>query len=171
MLNELMIHNIEAILKRIFCQKITRSTIREVQNGFMACTKNDQELSRDLLETVLSGTLQGGFSSHPLSDNIKKIISEFTIPLRVAKEVFERGEFISMVTSDILKNEGEIAFVNRIKRVDGEEFSFISDPASTLHLLHHFTARLKEFEQNKDLLQAMKGDLIAIKEKLEALTR
>ncbi len=166
-----MIHNIEAVLKRIFCQKVTRSTIREVQNGFMACTKNDQELSRDLLETILSGQLQGGFSSHPLADHIKKIMSEFTIPLRVAKEVFERGEFVSMVTSDILKNEGDIAFLNRIRRVDGEEFSFISDPVSTLHLLHHFTARVQELEQNKDLLQAMKGDLVSLKDKLEALTR
>lgn len=171
MLNEAMIHNIEAVLKRIFCQKVTRSTIREVQNGLMACTKNDRELSQDILETLISGQLKGGFASHPLADSLKKLMIEFTIPLRVSKEVFERGEFVSMVTSDLLTNEGDVAFLNRVRRVDGEEFSFISDPLSTLHMLHHFTARVQELEQNKELLQAMKGDLVSLKDKLEALTR
>lgn len=171
MLNEAMIHHIEAVLKRIFSIKITRSTIREVQNGLMACTKNDRELSQDLFEAIISGQLQQGFASHPQIEFLKKLLAEFTIPLRVAKEVFERGEFVSMVTSDMITNENEVAFVNRVKRIDGEEFSFLTDPLSTLHLLHHFTARVQELEKNKDLLHAMKSDLVSLKDKLEALTK
>lgn len=171
MLNETMINHIHGVLKRIFCQKVSRTTIREVQNGLMACTKGDRELSQDLFEALLSGQLQTGFASHPQAEGLRQIIAEFTIPLRVSKEVFERGEFVNMVTSDMLTNEGEVAFVNRVKRIDGEEFSFLTDPVSTIHLLHHFAARVQELEKNKDLLHSLKGDLVSLKDKIEALTR
>ena len=67
---------------------------------------------------------------------------------RLAKEVFERGEFVNIITSDLVTQEEQFAFVNRLRRIDGEEFVFMSDPQNTVHLVTHFVGRLYELEKN-----------------------
>lgn len=137
----------EGNLKRIFAMKVTRSTFREIQNVILTCTNNDRQLANDLFELLMTGQIKEGFCNEKQREILEKVILDFTIPSRLAKEVFERGEFINIITSDTMNQQERFAFFNRIRRIDGEEFQFVTDMESTIHLLQHFTTRLQELEK------------------------
>jgi hypothetical protein len=101
------------------------------------------------------------------------VIRDFTIPARLAKEVFERGEFINMITSDLVAQQEEVAFLNRMRRIDGEEFLFLADPQNLVHLLQHFVARLFEMEKAppaKGKLDKHRKEIAILAERLKQLS-
>lgn len=161
----------EGNLKRIFAMKVTRSTFRELQNVIFTCANQDKNLANFLFETLLSGQVKGTVSEKHKAA-LEDIIKNFTIPTRLAKEVFERGEFVNMITSDLVAQAEEVAFLNRIRRIDGEEFTFLADPENTIHLLQHFVGRLFELEKNsigKGKLEKHKKEISLIAERLKQL--
>ncbi len=162
----------EGNLRRIFAMKITRSTFRELQNVLLNCTNNNKELANYLFETLLTGQIKGTLNNEKHQEVLEDVIKHFTIPARLAKEVHERGEFINIITSDLITQQEECALFNRIRRIDGEEFVFLSDPQNTVHLLQHFVSRLQEFQtqdKGREALAKLKKELSIIGERVKQL--
>lgn len=163
----------EGNLKRIFAMKISRSTFRELQNVILSCANNDKELANFLFETLLTGQIKASIPNEKHREILEDAIKNFTIPARLAKEVFERGEFINIITSDLVNQQEQFAFLNRVRRIDGEEFIFLSDPQNTLHLLQHFVGRLFELEKNpkgKEEIDKFKKEIGIMGERLKQLS-
>lgn len=173
MFDDKMVIQLEAALRRIFAMKITRSTFRELQNVLITVAAGNRDLTNDLFESLFTGqikdTLKGKGSEH-----LKTLLPEFSIPIRLSKEIFERGEFVNIITSDTITQKENIAFLNRIRRIDGEEFLFITDPESTIHLLQHFTGRLQELEkmeQGPQMLSHFKKELVILRNRLDSIAQ
>jgi hypothetical protein len=170
MLNEKALSRIKSSLQRIFTMKITRSTFREVQNAIIGSAGDNKDLVNNLFECFLTGTTKESVVEKDSESIFQTILDEFSIPIRLSKEVHERGEFVNIITSDTLTQGDKIAFLNRIRRIDGEEFHFVTDTESTIHLLNHFIGRLQELDKSEttqDILSGHKEDLVKLKERVE----
>lgn len=162
----------EGNLRRIFAMKITRSTFRELQNVILNCANQDKDIANFLFETLLTGQIKQPLNNEKQREILEEIIKQFTIPARLAKEVHERGEFVNIITSDLVSQQDQYAFLNRVRRIDGEEFVFLSDPQNTFNLLQHFAGRLIELEKaprGKDQLDKFKRELSLVAERLKQL--
>lgn len=169
-LDDRMLMLFEGNLKRIFAMKVTRSTFREIQNIILTCANGDRQLANDLFEMLMTGQIKESFGNEKQREILESIIRDFTIPSRLAKEVFERGEFINIITSDTMNQQEKYAFFNRLRRIDGEEFQFITDLESTLHLLQHFVGRLQELEKapkGKETISKYKKEIHEINDRLK----
>lgn len=163
---------LEKNLQRIFAMNIMRSTFREVQNTILATSDGDKEKANDLFEALLVGEIKEGVVNNKGKEVLKSVIDRFSIPVRLSKEVYERGDFINIITSDLLSQTNRVVFLNRIRRVDGEEFQFITDADSTIHLLQHFLGRVQDLDRSdtsKKIIADYKKDLTALKTKIEQL--
>lgn len=157
--------NVKKGLKRVFSMPITRSTFRELQNALIATTEGDRDMANTVLESLMVGESKSG-------GGLRTIIDEFSVQAQLSRDVFEKGEFINMITSDILTQPGNVVFSNRIRRVDGEEFHFITDIESTVQLLVHFIGRLQELEKTeptKEILNNAKAQLATVKARFDQL--
>lgn len=163
----------EGNLKRIFAMKITPSTFRELQNVILSCSNQDKNMANFLFETLMTGQIKESVGNEKQRELLEEIIKDFTIPARLAKEVHERGEFVSIITSDLAVQNDQTAFLHRIRRIDGEEFIFFADSQNTIHLLQHFVGRLYELEKHpkgKDQLAKYKNELSLIADKIKHLS-
>jgi hypothetical protein len=171
-LDDRMVMLFEGNMRRIFAMKISRSTFRELQNVILNCVNQNKELANFLFEMLLTGQIKGEIPNEKHRETLEEVIKNFTIPARLAKEVSERGEFINIITSDLVSQEDQFAFVNRLRRIDGEEFVFMSDPQNTVHLVNHFVGRLYEFEKNpkgKAELDKYKKELAMLGDRLKQM--
>lgn len=162
--------NVIRALKRIFSLPINRSTYREIHSAFFSILENNVENANALLEVILTGDVDSEKGKRFPKKELSQLIQEFSIRTWTAKDVFEKGDFINLVTSDRIASPTQNVFSNRIKRIDGQEFHFISDLESTLHLLKHFASRIQELEnssEQKKMNNGHKKELQAIKELLE----
>lgn len=172
MLDDKMLMLFEGNLKRIFAMKITRSTFRELQNVILSCVNQNQDTANFLFETLMTGQVKPGTVNEKHQEVLEECIKNFTIPARLSKEVLERGEFINIITSDLVTQGEDAAFLNRVRRIDGEEFTFLSDPINTLNLLQHFAGRLPELEKNakaKEELAKYKRELNILGDRIKQL--
>jgi len=157
---------------KITILQIAKSSFRQMQNAILVATDGDKDLAARLLESLMTDqiVLQKGDLAPGAS--IDKLKEKFQIPLNFAREVAEKGEFISIVTSDIIKHPEMPIFGNRIRKVGGEEFEFLTDTLSTIQLMHHFSFRLDELEkleQPNNILKGLKRDLTMLKNRFEQL--
>lgn len=172
MFDEKKLANLRKALKRIFALPINRTTYREIHSAIFNISEGNLENTNNLFEVLLTADINSEKAKNYPKDELKKLIDEFSVPAWTAKDVFEKGDFISLVTSDMIASPTQQVFSNRIKRVDGQEFHFVSDIESTLHLLTHFSTRLAELEKNpgaKKLLNGYQKELGVIKNRLEAV--
>ncbi len=163
----------EGNLKRIFAMKITRSTYRELQNVVLNCANQNKEIANFLFETLLTGQIKMKLNEKH-HEILEEVIKHFTIPARLSKEVYEKGEFINIITSDLITQENQVAFLNRLRRIDGDEMVFMSDPVNTLNLFQHFAGRIFELENNpkgKEELAKYKKELSALADRLKKLSQ
>ena len=169
MLDEKMVKLLNNGLQRVFAMPVTRSSFREIQTVVITSVNNDKEMATGVFEAFFTGKVKPEVAKDQAMEELKKVLSQFAILVRLAKEVYERGEFVNIITSDTLSHEEKTVFLNRIRRIDGNEFQFITDPESTIHLLHHFTNRLQEMQKNEEMkknLNKYKKELGALKEKI-----
>lgn len=173
-LDDRLIMLFEGNMKRIFAMKITKSTFREIQNVILNCADQKKEVANFLLETLFTGQIKGSVPNEKHREVLEEIIKDFTIPARLAKEIYERGEFVNIITSDLISPQSDLhAFLNRVRRIDGEEFYFLSDTQNTIHLVQHFVGRLYELDNNaeaKKELGKYKKELGIIADRLKQLT-
>ncbi len=170
MIDDEKINNIRRALTRIFCLPINRSTYREIHNAFFNILGGNVENANHLMETLLNANPNTDKAKIFPKEKLKSLIEDFSIPLLTSKDVFEKGDFINIITSDLINSPQQPVFAHRLKRIDGEEFHFITDIDSTMHLVKHFTMRIQELKKNpdfKNLLIKHKGELEKFKEDLE----
>lgn len=159
-------------LQRIFAMKITRSTFREVQNALLLAVKGDHEKAQSLFESFSQRKIPSEHDHGEGKALFENMIHEFTIPVRLAREVAEKAEFINIITSDAMTQADRFAFLHRIRRIDGEEFSFATDLEGSLSLVQHLLSRtrdLKQTEKGLAAVQEAKQQLAFIQEILTEL--
>lgn len=164
MLNTDQSNQINQSLTRIFALPITRSTYREIQNAIYRATSGSREKTQFLLELL--------FKSDPIKDDVvlNEIIQAFGVKTKLARDVMERGDFISLVTSDITQSGEKRFLVNRLRRIDGDEYQFLTDSESTLHLIEHFVGRIEELNnQDKDFAKKYKNRLKQLQDGISRL--
>lgn len=172
MFDEKKLNQLDRAFERVFAFNITRSTFRQIQNVIFAIAEGDKEVSTAVLEALLLGDVKADAHKAINNAGFKKFIQTYSVRVQVSKDVLERGEFINLVTSDILQNPQSIVFANRIRRIDGEELQFITDTESTMQLVSHFLNRIQEVdraEPNRNIVSGIMGDLSAIKSKIDEL--
>ena len=153
-------------LRRIFAMPISRSTYREVQSALIRVTDGNRELAQTYLECLTKGESK---DHHAL---LHEIINEFHTPTRVALEILEKGDFLNFLSSDIAQTGQQVYFINRIRKVDGQEFQFLTDPESILQVTEHFAHRLLELkERSKEFGDALMPRLNALKDIMERLNK
>ncbi|MCH1429993.1 MAG: hypothetical protein GWP59_07725 [Chlamydiales bacterium] len=172
MLSKKEILDIRSQLQRIFAMKVSRSSYREIQNLIINVTKSNKVLANQVLLSLLSGELQPEVVNKDDSDEMESLIQEFSSQISLAKEIQEKGDFINIITSDLMGGSENSAFLNRVRRIDGDEFHFITDIESTIKVVTHFLSRVNEYKQNpnnKEFLARHKGNLTVAKALLNQL--
>lgn len=166
------IKTLNTSLYRIFALPIVRSTFREVQTAIMICANHNPEIASQILEVFFTGKIDPKLAEGDVADKLRTIINQFSVSIRVSKDVFERGEFINVISSDLISNKNNIVFINHLRRIDGQETQFLSDIEGTIYLLQHFAARLQELKANaqtKEALEKHNSSLEQIKQQLNML--
>jgi len=169
MLNEEALEQINRALQRIFSMTVTRTTYREVQNVVMTVTKNQQEDADKLFQALMTGNANEDLTTGKGLQKLNQIMDQYSVPIRLARDVMERGEFINLLTSDSLNSGDRILFLNRIRRVDGDEFQFVTDAASTVHILQHFMGRIHELlesDKGKKTVEELGPQIAALQKQL-----
>lgn len=166
------INELDLAFQRILILPVSRSTFRQMQNAILGILDGDREKATQLLDALLNRDLKAFKGQANKEQAVHNFITRYAIPLAVARDVSERGEFISIVTSDIIGHPELPIFGNRICRIDGKELEFITDPATTVQLLLHFAHRLQEMEKvekDRKVLKGLKKELTTLKSKVEQL--
>jgi hypothetical protein len=168
MINEQIANELNVHLQRIFCLPITRSTFRDLQQVVLHLTQGDPDRSNQFFELLLSGTIKESIVDKGAYEKVRLMVENYTIPCRMSKEVFERGDFLAGASSEMLVREDQAAFVNRIRRVDGKELQFIADPQGVFFLIHHFVSRLEELKRDGKL-KGNKDEIGELRSRLQSL--
>lgn len=169
MIDAKKLQQLDLAFQRILTLPVSKSSFRQMQNAILFCLEGDREAASKLLDALLSGKAESQNGANPA---IQKLIERYSLPIGVAREVSERGDFLSIVTSDIISHPEMPLFGNRIRRVDGQEFDFITNAESTIQLLHHFSSRLLEMEKlekQREVLKGFKKELNALKMRIDQL--
>jgi len=152
-------------LQRVFALPITKSTFRDVQNSILAVTEGDKDKAQQLLEDLVNDKMD-------VSPDTKHDFSHFSYLILVAKDVFEKGDFVGLVTSDTVGRDDQIFFSNRIRRIDGTELHFVSDINSTIQIMNHFLNKLSEiknYQNSKEVIEEIYDKLTFLEEGIKAL--
>lgn len=169
MIDAKKLKQMDLAFQRILILPVTRSTFRQMQNVIFQTVEGSREEAGTLLEALLTNQKKAGQTP---DTPLQEFLDRYSVPVSVAREVAERGEFVSLVTSDIINHPQMPIFGNRIRRVDGKEFDFISDAESCLQLMQHFSTRLQEMdkaEKTKNVLKGLKSELQTLKKRVEEL--
>jgi len=152
-------------LQRIFALPITKSTFRDVQNVIMNVTEGNSEQAQQLLEDLVNEKID-------TDPQTQHALYQFGYLILVAKDVFERGDFLGLVTSDTVSREDQVFFSNRIRRIDGTELHFVTDVDSTVQLMNHLLVRLSELKKlknSKDFFKDQNDKFTFLAEGIKAL--
>lgn len=152
-------------LQRVFAMPITKSTFRDVQNAILTAVEGDTEKAQTLLEDLVNERVDA-------DPEMKRALSHFGYLILVSKDVYERGDFLGLVTSDTISREDQVFFSNRIRRVDGTELNFVTDIDSTVQLMNHLLVRLSELKKLKnadEIFEPQADKLTFLEEGIKAL--
>lgn len=143
---EVQIEQLNRSFKRIFSLPISRMTIRELQDAISAAMQGHQDASKSIYDSLLQGELLEGFNPDIRSD-IQSLIDTYSFQARLARDVAEYGEFLNSFTCDFLQQANQVYFINRMRRLDGQEYHFLSAPENNIRLAHMFITRLQELKK------------------------
>lgn len=170
MVTEEQVQQLQLLFKRVFALPISKMTLREVQNAVATAFPSHGEISKALFESLMTGE-----SSKELgTDKFKKLIEEYSAQVRFAKEVYEFGEFMNIFSCEFLQQGNKVFFVNRMRRIDGEEYQFLSAPDTNIRLAHMFINRLRDLKRqagNVTLDDHLVGELQGIKTDIDDLLK
>lgn len=155
--------------QRIFTLPVTRTTFRELHNAVLALTKGNAEEANAFMDKLVFPERDKEKAADPL---LREFFKNYAVPVRVAKEVHERGEALSMLTTDMGVRGENLLFSTRIRRIDGQEFHFLADPEGLLHVVEHLLARLNDANRSdigKEILEDFKPRLEKVRDMAERL--
>lgn len=144
-----IIDQLEMALNRIFVMPMTKSTFKQIQHMIVTLTAGDREQANQILEALVTGELKNGSSD--VNKGFRKLADNFAWSILVSKEISERGEFLSLLTSDIIAlNKDNVLLNNIIRRIDGEEFQLVTDVDGSFNVVQHFFSRLEDIMNQTD---------------------
>lgn len=136
------------LFRRIFVLPISKLTIRELQNAIaQALTEETEEIKKELFDSFLAGELKKSLANKKNNAELISLIKEFDFHFKMAREVAELGEFMNSFSCDFAQQGKQIYFVNRMRRIDGEEYYFLSAPETNVRLAHMFITRLNDLKK------------------------
>lgn len=174
MWNDKKIVELEKSFKRILTMPMSKSTFRQLQNAIYAAGDRNLDEANGLIEALLTGNVKDDIKKNVSKDVLDGFFENYAVAVSVARDVAEKGEFVSLITSDIIPHPSLAILSSRIRLVDGAEFQFLTDPESTLQFARHFLARLQEFaqiESGKNALSHHKEELKTIRKSLDDLIK
>jgi len=142
MLSQDKLEVLEQQFQRIFTLPVTRTTYRELQNVISTAFDGNNEKAISFIDSLLQNRKDSE------SDQIADFVKEYCIPVRVAKQVHDNGEVLSMLTTDVGMQQGNMIFSVRIRRIDGGEFSFLTDTGGFLQIAEHILSRVESMSTN-----------------------
>ena len=171
-LSETQVEQLNRSFKRIFALPISRLTIRELQNAITQALQSNVEGSKALYESLLTGELKTPFKEDANGNGLSTLIEDFSSHVKIAREVAEMGEFMNSFSCDFLEQGKQYFFINRLRRIDGSEYYFLSAPETNIRLAHMFINRLRDLKKavgDLPLDPKLKEELNSIKQDIEAL--
>jgi hypothetical protein len=156
---------------RIFSLPVARMTIRELQDALKGILQGNPEASKAIYESLLAGALKGDFEEET-KDDLNSFIEKFTLQFCLAKDVNEFGEFMNSFSCDFLQQGNQLFFVNRMRRLDGQEYHFHSAPETNIRLAHMFISRLQDLKKSVSgvtLDQRLIDELSQIKSSIDSI--
>lgn len=172
MIDQNNIIHLALIFRKVFALPIKRTTFRELQSALMGAAQGDRELFTDLAESLLAGQVKPILKGRVDIDAFQRFIEQFHVQTHVAKEVHDKGDFITFITSDVINQPQGALFSNCIKTVNGEEHRFVTDVESTLQLIHHFVGRIHEakgIEESKEQFERLTDRISDLKKAVDLL--
>lgn len=161
---------LKAQFQRIFTLPLTRTTFREISNAVLTASEGDTQKANTFIESLI---LNGGDAASKEPET-KEFISQFSIPTRVAKEVHDRGNVLSMLTTDVGLRGDSLVFSSRLRRTDGGDFHFVADTDGILQLMDHFVIRLRDGgkeEKGKESIKKAKERISTLSKHLDELSK
>lgn len=158
LLQEQDIDHLGQAFKRIFAFPVSRISFKEVQRSIFMIAKEDRDKANQIMDALLNGE-----AKQDKNPDLQDLINEFTPLVRLSKDVLEKGEFISFLSSDLV-NPSHPLFINQIRRIDGQEFQFLAEPEGIVHLLKHFVRRIEELQRMDKGNQFFKNQATELKE-------
>lgn len=174
MWNDKKIDELDKSFRRILTMPMSKSTFRQLQNAIFAASDKNLDEANALIEALLTGNLKKDILKNVSKNELDQFFENYAIALSVARDVAEKGEFVSLITSDIIPHPSLAILSSRIRLVDGEEFQFLTDPESTMQFARHFLSRLQEFAQieaGKNVLSHHKDELRALRNALDEMVK
>lgn len=158
--------------RRIFALPISRLTIRELQNAINQALPENAETSKTLYESLITGDLKDGIKKSGGHSDLASLVEDYTYQFKIAREVAEMGEFMNSFSCDFLQQGNQVYFMNRMRRIDGEEYYFLSAPETNIRLAHMFINRLRDLKKsvgNTPLDPRLIAELNTLKTDVESL--
>jgi len=172
MLDDKKIQQLDFEFQRICALPIARSSLRQMQNAILFAVEGDKDAATRVLDSLLANENKLLPKECSATGPFEAFMKRFSISLNVARDVAERGEFIGMVTSDIINHPQVPMLGNTIRKISGEECQFLTDVPSTVQLLSHFSFRLEEMDKldkSKNVLQGTKRELTQLRDQINKL--
>jgi hypothetical protein len=171
MLTKEQLQTLDSAFKRILVLPISKMTIRELQDVLNNFLDGSKDVPRNLFNSIVEGKVNPAFDKS-IHKEIQDFIDKYSATFRVAIDVADTGEFINSFTCDQIVQNNRPFYVNRMRRIDGEEYYFISNPDTTIRLAQMFVKRLIETRKetkNLPLEPRVKKELESIRKDLESL--
>lgn len=173
MITQPQLEQVSHSLKRIFALPISRMTVREVQDALKNAFPNNLDLTNAVYTSLLAGKIDDKlFDDTDSKVHLKQLINDYSPTVRLAKDIAEMGEFMNIFSCDFLQQGNQVFFVNRMRRLDAQEYYFLSAPETNIRLAHMFINRLrdlKEATKGATLDKRIKDELESIKKDIDAL--
>lgn len=171
--SETQLEQLNRSIKRIFALPISRLTIRELQNAITQALPGNIDATKAVYEALLSGELTAALKDGD-SEGISNLIEQYSPHVKIAREVAEMGEFMNSFSCDFIEQGKQFFFVNRLRRIDGSEYYFLSAPETNIRLSHMFIHRLGDLKKavgDLPLDPKLKEELASIKQEIETLLK
>ena len=176
MITEEHLENLNRSFKRIFALPLSRMTVKECQNALGDAFSGKVELARAMFESLLKGELVEALKNSSDDSEVSKFIECYSPLVSLAKEVGEFGELLNSFSCDFVQQGNQIFFTNRMRRLDGKEYHFLSAPDMNIRLAHMFIQRLHDLKNSAgegikidsrifEELRSVKNDIDALLEK------
>jgi hypothetical protein len=133
-------------LKRIFALPIARLSLREVQNAITTSFPGKQDLCNAIYNSLLTSKKSDLLADEGDND-LETLIDNYSVQVRFAREVADMGDFMNIFSCDFVQQGNQVFFTNRMRRIDGEEYYFLSAPETNIRLAHMFINRLRDLKR------------------------
>jgi hypothetical protein len=124
------------------------------------------------IQKRFTGELKESLKESGNGDGLTTLVDEFSSHFKIAREVAEMGEFMNSFSCDFVEQGKQHLFINRLRRIDGSEYYFLSAPETNIRLSHMFINRLRDLKKavgDLPLDPKLKEELSNIKKDIEAL--